>query len=298
MTDPRPDLTEAQDTDEIHRIAAQLAAWGLRNGHCDVDNVVDWVLDHPHEEKLPRGSHGLNPTRHHIVTGAQYAADTFVPGLRTKQFDPTALALLGGRIAGSGARHEKYLLAAVQLCEKYETWTPVITGPLLADLTGVSENSASKVLRQWSVTLADGFFTKVTYDGIRGHGRIWHVNPDWVPVPKVVHEPGCNRSASRCRCRKKGYLSLAADKIDNPNCDRFRAWLEAMPPNSPVTVTATCRALGITRAAATKLLREHEGTQWLKSGTYAGGRRRTSKGWVRQGQTWFTEDKDRSSGHD
>ena len=53
MTDPRPDLTEAQDTDEIHRIAAQLAAWGLRNGHCDVDNVVDWVLDHPHQHYTP-----------------------------------------------------------------------------------------------------------------------------------------------------------------------------------------------------------------------------------------------------
>ncbi len=291
----KPDLCEATDTDEVYMLAFKLAAWGLRNGECTEFDAVEWVLSHPHDAKLPRGSSGkLNPTKHHIVKGAGNAADSFIPGLRTGSFDPEPLHELAARIGGSGVTHERYLLGVVALCHKFSTFTPVITGPLLAEVVGVNPSNAGEVLRKWSQTLAFGLFTKVTYDGERGHGRVWSVDVGWVPTSKPKHLEGCNRSRDRCRCpglSQNGVSIFAAVKIDPPKCDSFEVWVSGLKSGTPVSVTDTCKNTGLTRHAATKALKAAEGSL-LKTGTYAGGRvrRRRSDGkfsWVRQGETWF-----------
>lgn len=307
---PKPSLEDATNTDEVYDLAYRLAAWGLSNGECDEYSAVDWVLDHPHEAKLPRGSRGtLNPTRHHITQGAQRAADQYAPGVRTAEFDPEPLHELAARISGSGVNHEKYLLGVVALCLKYETLTPVITGPNLAEVVGVHEQAAYKVLRQWSTTRAYGFFTGVSYDGIRGHGRVWTVDPDWVPRSRPKHLPGCNRSKSRCQCpglSQKGISIFSAEKdsytkvrqsgagTSPPRQDpsaEFAEWISTLPAKTPLDATAVARQLGVTRHAATKLLREQEGgllaegtcpSGWTSQKDPDGRRRR-----ARRGETWF-----------
>jgi hypothetical protein len=296
LPDPKPDLGDASDTDEIYDLAYRLAGWGLRKGECDEHSAVDWVLDHPHEAKLPRGSHArLNPTRHHIRKGAERAAEQYVPGLRGTAFDPEPLHALAARVSGSGVTHERYLLGAVALCFKYETLTPVITGPLLAQVVGVHEQAAYKVLREWSDTLARGFFTAISYDGERGHGRTWTVDPGWIPASKPKHEPGCNRAKSRCQCPRlsqNGIPIFTAEKDSYTKVRQFVEWVATLKPRTALTVTSVARELGITRAAATKLLRTHQGTI-LDEGTFQGRiRQRDNDGraqWV-SSERWFVAD--------
>ncbi|BBY62192.1 hypothetical protein [Mycolicibacterium helvum] len=303
----KPDLSDASDTDEVYRLAYELAAWGLRNGECDEFDAVDWVLGHPHESSLPRGSSGRpNATEHHITSGAKAAAESYVPGVRAKEFDPDPLHELAARIAGSGVTHERYLLGAIALCHKFETLTPVITGPLLAGAVGVADPVAGRVLSEWSTTMAGGFFSGVTYDGVQGHGRVWAVDVEWTPEAKPKHLPGCNRSRARCRCpglaegcRKTGDLSLTAAKDRSPKLRHtrrditaeFAQWLATLERRAPLTVTGVAKQLAISRAAATKLLRAQQG-ELLDEFTYPGGqkRRRQADGtyaWTKQGETWF-----------
>lgn len=290
--DPKPDLGDASDTDEVYSLAYRLAAWGLRHGECDEHSAVDWVLDHPHEAQLPRGSRArLNPTKHHITSGAKSAVEDYDPQKR-RSFDPGPLHELAARVSGSGVTHERYLLGVIALCLRpgYQTYTPVVTGPLLAEVVGVSKQNATEVLRKWSDTLAYGFFTRVSYDGIRGHGRVWTVNPEWVPVSKPKHEPGCNRSRARCRCVSQNGLPIfAAVKDRSPKVRQFEEWATTLSQHTPLTVTSVARELGVTRAAATKILRDHEGTL-LHEGTFKGRlRQRGADGkfrWV-QGERWF-----------
>lgn len=292
---PKPDLCDACDTDDVYRLAYDLAAWGLRNGECDEYTAVDWVLNHPHEAKLPRGSHArLNPTEHHIRSGAAVAVEKFTPGLRPA-FNPDALHELAARIAGSGVTHERYLLGVIALCFEYETLAPVVTGTNLARVVGVAKQNASEVLRKWSTTLAYGFFLdRPSFDGQHGHGRVWPVNVGWVPTSKPKHEPGCNRAKGRCKCpavSQNGLPIFAAAKDRSPKVRQFEEWVTSLKPDTAVTVTDVCVATGATRYAATKQLEAAEGTL-LKVGTYAGGRvrKRGADGkprWVRQGRTWF-----------
>lgn len=289
--DPKPDLGDACDTDEIYSLAYKLAAWGLRHGECDEYSAVHWVLDHPHEAQLPRGSRArLNPTEHHISSGAARAVEKFDPEMRITQFDPEPLHALAARVSGSEVTHERYLIGAIALCFKLETLTPVITGPMLADVVGVSKQNATEVLRKWNQTLAYGFFTGVTYDGEKGHGRVWTVNPAWVPASKPKHEPGCNRSRARCRCVSQNGLPIfAAAKDRSPKVRQFAEWVATLKPRAPLNATSVAKELGITRAAATKILREHQGTI-LDEGTFVGRvRQRGPDGrsrWV-SGERWF-----------
>jgi hypothetical protein len=296
LPDPPDDLLleNAGNTDEIFHLAFKLAAWALREG-MPGSEVVDWVLGQPRDGQLPRGSHArLNPTRHHVKSGAARAVENFIPGLRPA-FDPVPLHELAARVSGSGVTHEKYLLGVIALCFKYETLTPVITGPLLAQMTGVADQVAGKVLRKWSDTLAYGFFTGVSYDGERGHGRVWSVDPAWVPASKPSHEPGCNRARGRCRCSgvsQNGLSIYAAAKDRSPKVRQFADWVSGLKAQTPLTVTDVARELGVTRHEATKLLKEQQG-KLLVDGTWPGGRvrKRDSSGnfrWTRQGRTWYT----------
>jgi hypothetical protein len=64
----------------------------------------------------------------------------------------------------------------------------------------------------------------------------------------------------------------------------------SLKPGASLTVTDVCKALGVTRHAATKLLEAAEGTL-LKQGTFPGGRvLQPGRGYVRRGKTWFTHD--------
>lgn len=287
------DLHNACNTDEIYALAYRLAAWALREG-MDPGDVVDWVLDQPRELRLPRGSRGrLNPTRHHVKQGAARAVEQFIPGL-SNGFDPDPLHELAARISGSGVTHERYLLGVIALCLKYETLTPVVTGPNLSEVVGVSKSSATDVLRMWGSTLAYGFFSGVSYDGAAGHGRVWTVNPDWTPASKPVHSKGCPRG-KRCSCGVANTLTYHSQlrKIGKAKCDSFEAWLQGLKPGSGVTVTDACKATGLTRYAALTRLRAAEGSL-LQVGTFAGGRvRKRGPGgkwtWVNQGETWFTK---------
>lgn len=292
----KPDLDDACDTDEVYRLAYELAAWGLRNGECDETNAVDWVLEHSYAPRLPRGSSGrLNPSRHHVLRGSTAAVDNYNPSAHRPVFDPEPLHALAERVSGSGASHERYLLGAIALCHRFQTFTPVITGPLLADAVGVSPPAAYRVLGEWSSTLAGGFFSGVTYDGERGHGRVWEVDPGWMPVSKLKHQPGCNRSKSRCRCRNSVYLSFTAakdsyTKVRQPDVE-FAAWLGTLERRTPLHVPDVAKHLGVTRAVATKLLRSQQG-HLLDEFTYAGGmeRKRLTNGkfvTVKSGERWF-----------
>jgi hypothetical protein len=292
----KPDLLHAGDTDEVYRLAYELAAWGLRNGECDEVSAVDWTLGHPCEYELPRGSHGrLNPTAHHVTKGAEAAVEGYEPWTHRAEFDPEPLHDLAERISGSGVKHERYLLGVIALCHRFQTLTPVITGPLLAGAVGVAKPVAGRVLAEWSNTLAGGLFTGVTYDGKRGHGRIWTVDPGFMPVPKLKHDPGCNRSRSRCSCRTTGDLSFTAAKDRSPNprqpAVEFAEWLATLGRRTPLTVSDVAKQLGVTRAAATKLLRSQQG-KLLDEFTHLGSmtRKRTRDGnfaQVRTGETWF-----------
>jgi hypothetical protein len=295
LPDPPEDLSleNASDTDEIFRLADDLAWWAMRRG-MDPADVVDWVLDQPREAKLPRGSRGLNPTEHHVRSGAQKAADNWIGGLKPS-FDPDPLHELAARVSGSGVTHERYLLGAIALCFEKQTVTPVITGPLLARVTGVSEASAGEVLRKWSDTWAYGFFTGVTFSGERGHGRVWAVDPGWIPTSKPKrHLPGCSRSGGRCKCTMAhSAISISAAVEDRSGKVRhFEAWVTSLKSGAAVTSTDVCKALGVTRAVSTRLLKAAEGSI-LKTGTFEGGRvrKRGPDGkyrYVSQGQTWFT----------
>lgn len=291
--EPKPDLLDAADTDEIYSLAFRLAAWGLRHGECDEANAEEWVLGHTHEDKLPRGSRRrLQSTERHVRKGAEHAAGKFIPGLALREFDHDRLHDLAARVAGSKCRDERYLLGAIALGHRYRTTTPVITGPLLAEVVGVNDATAGRVLKRWSDTLGCGFFTGVKYDGERGHGRVWAIDSDWQPPQRSIHAPGCNRSRSRCSCRKIGDLSLAGlSKIDRPKCDTLDAWLSTLQDRAPVTVTDVCRRLGWTRAVATAELENAMG-RTLDTATRPAGRARKrgpNGNWYscRQGRTWF-----------
>lgn len=281
----KPSLEGAGTTDEIYDLAYRLAAWGLRNGECDKHSAADWVLGHPHEAKLPRGStERLQSTERHITKGAEEAARKYDPSKhRRRKFDPEPLHELAARVSGSGVKHERYYLGAIALCHRLETYTPAITGPMLAEVVGVSVKCATRVLLEWNRTLGYGFFTGVRYDGIPRHGRVWSVALDWQPTDGK-HETGCPRG-KRCNCRKKGYLSLQAEQIDNPKRDTFEEWVSALKPRTSLTVTEVCRKLTLTRAAATELLRSHQGGL-LDDETHPGS--------GTQGRTWFVASPDRT----
>lgn len=290
--DDKPGLENATNTDDINRLGYELAAWGLRHGECDEGSALEWVLSHPHEAKLPRGSQGrANPTKHHIGNGVRDAVDGFNPDLvlvGKPRFDPEPLRRLAARISGSGVTHERYLLGVIALCHRHTTLTPVVTGPSLADAVGVSKQKATDVLRKWNQTLAYGFFTGVSYDGEPGHGRVWAVDPGWQPISKPKHLPGCNRSRSRCQCpgvSQTGLPIFVATKDRSPIMRQtgrdtgaeFNRWVSGLEPRTPLTVTLVAGELGVTRYAATKLLRGAQGG--LLDEATAKGRRR--------GETWF-----------
>lgn len=292
MLNPPEDyeLAGALDTDDIYRRAYCLAGWGLRNGECDEYDAVDWVLDHPHEGRLPRGSSGrLNPTAHHIRKGAEAAVENYIPGLG-KAFDPEPLHELAARISGSGVTHERYLLGVIALCHKYETFTPVVTGPLLAGVVGVGAASAGAVLRKWGDTLAYGFFSgRPSYDGVPGHGRIWPVDVDWTPVSKPKHLPGCNRAKGRCQCPGMSQSAISIFAAVKDRYGEVRQWLDSLKWKQGVTVTDACKALGVTRAEAEKILRSEEGRTF--SGVSEPSTRQTRKGIVRTPRTWLVADR-------
>lgn len=282
------DLTQASDTDDVNRLAAGLAAWALRQG-MHPDTVVDWVLEQPREVKLPRGTHGLNATAHHVRKGAEYAVDTFDPAAARPTYDAAPIEALRKRIKASGLKQEPYLLGVTNLCDKYETVTPVITGANLAEASGKGKRGADKVVAEWARTFAYGLFTGVRHDGVRGHGRVWTVNVEWEPIAPTTHEKGCRRG-DRCTCAKSAQNSvsiLTADKIDALKRARFERWLQGLPAGSPVTVADCRKATGLTAHKAGQRLRDAEGTL-LKEGTWEGGWVRKNGRRVRQGETWFT----------
>lgn len=278
-TKPKPDLFQAGDTDEIHSLANRLAWWGIENGECGPDDAVDWVLCHPRPDMLPRGSDGRpNKTEHHVKSGARIAAENWDETKRRRKpdFNPACLEPLESRIAGSGVARERYLLAVLKLCRDHETVTPTVTGPSLADAAGVASPVASRVLKDWSGTLADGFFTSVSYDGEKGHARIWAVNLDWSPAPRFKHEPGCNRSKARCGCRKKGYLYLQRCRDRSPKVRQFEKHVTSLSPGDAVTIKDVCRHMSAAGCAMTtyeaKQALVSEQGNLLASGTYPGGR--------------------------
>ena len=281
-------LTSAYDTDEIFKQALRLAGWAMRNGMPEHE-VLDWVLEQPREEILQRGSRS-DKTAHHVTQGVKLAIESFDPNVAAgSDFDPEMLHELASRIAGSGTKHERYLLGVVALCHKYRTFTPVITGVNLGEVVGTSRQAAADVLRAWSKSRADGFFTKVTYDGTPGHGRVWWVDVDWQPVGLPVHEPGCNRAKSRCKCRKTLYLSDSAVKIGKAKCDT-QEWLNSLEWQQPVTAAEAATALGLTKAAAAKLLDSERG-KTFESAVVEAGTRRTATGVTRTPRTWFVADR-------
>jgi hypothetical protein len=294
LPDPKPDLEDATNTDEVYALAYKLTAWGLRNGECDEYDALDWALSHPHEAKLPRGSKGRpNPTAYHIGSGVRNAVESYDPE-RVGAFDPEPVHALAARVSGSGVTHERYLLGVLALCFEYKTLTPVVTGPNLARVVGVAEPTAGEVIREWSRTHAYGFFTDISYDGVGGHGRVWTVDPGWEPVSKPKHRPGCNRSKARCSCPGLSQSALSiftAVKDRSAKVRQFEKWVADQKPRTPITVSDVCRMTGLSRKAATDLLRSHQGGGLLDEGTWPGGRRRRRENgkwrWVNQGETWF-----------
>ncbi len=280
-------LTEASCTEDIYRLAYCLAGWALRNGMPEWE-VLDWVLDQPRELTLPRGSSGKpNRTEHHVKSGAKNAIEKFDPGLLGGSWDPEPLQELAARVEGSGAKHERYLLAAIALGLRYRTNTPVITGPLLAELAGVTKAAASRVIGLWADDLAGGLFTQVTFDGITGHGRVWTLDTSWKPLPKLIHAPGCNRARARCSCRTSVDLSFTAAK------DRYtnqRQWLDGLQWKSLVTARDAAKELGLTLAAAEKLLRSEEG-KTFDVGHVKAARRTARNGVVRTPRKWVVADR-------
>lgn len=286
MNDDRPDLFDASDTDEVNLLAYKLTAWGLRNGECTEHTAVDWLLEQPRPETLPRGSRGIHQnTLHHVRLGARKAVEKYDPTIKAYNFDAALINKLRECVAGSGCMDERYLLGALDLCDKYQTYAPVITGPLLAQVTGVSVQAAGKVLSRWRGTMAHGFFSEKSYDGQRGHGTVFSVNLDWLPVMKFKHLPGCNRAKARCDCLSQSSRSIfVATKIDKPNCDTehaFRELVETGKPRDEFTIESVTTALAITRAAASKLLRKYQDCYFSGSSIPADRRRRTAETWIR-----------------
>ncbi|MBS1692274.1 MAG: hypothetical protein JST91_08635 [Actinobacteria bacterium] len=216
------DLRSAVDNEEIFLLAGKLARWALRNGVVDAGGVEEWLVSQPREDRLPRRSTGrLQATERPVRNAGKGTAEWWDPSARP-EFDPEPLHALASRIAGSGVTHEKYLLGVIALCHRYETLTPTVTGRNLAEVVGVVWTTANDVLRTWSKTLAYGFFTGKTYDGVKSHGRVWTVDPEWVPVSKPKHAKGCNRARDRCSCglsQNTLHIPFRPEQICSAKCD-------------------------------------------------------------------------------
>lgn len=107
----------------------------------------------------------------------------------------------------------------------------------LAAISGNTVPVTARAMNRLASSLGGGVLLGVSYDGVYGHSRLWHLDP--------------------CFRRGEGYICICKH-ISNPltgtpEC-RFVEYVEPLPPGTEVTVTLIASELSITRPAAKKLL--------------------------------------------
>lgn len=252
---------------DFNRRAFTVALWFV--GHeLSEDAYVDFVSTSGVGIGYPR-----NDLTKRLRKTYQDAEDKYDPARAGGSLPPgfaDEMAALYEAIDGSTRRDKLHALALVQ--HAINTGHNPVNASVrqLADISGRTLEATRKVMERWQRTLGDGLLLNVTYDGVHGHSRLWHIDP--------CYRPGM---VDICTCKN----------ICPPSGDpetRFREYVEPLPMDPELTVSKVAAELAITRPAAQRLLRKYTDTYF--GGGFFGGdpkNRLPAKWWREPPKPWL-----------
>lgn len=197
------------------------------------------------------------------------------------KYDP---ALAGGSAAPGFAEDMTELLTAVEADPKHKNKAVCLaliqhainTGrnPVhassrqLAAINGNSIPVTGRSMNRLAESKGGGLLHEVTYDGVYGHSRLWHIDPCYRPQQGYI-----------CTC-KNICNPPTAENLDPES--RFVEYVESLPVATELTVTTVASALSITRPRARKLLDKYT-AEYFGGGFYPGDRKtRTPAKWWKE----------------
>lgn len=239
--------------DDFNRRVFTAALWFV--GHSvSEDDYVDYVSSSDIGLSYPRKDLGKR------------LAKTYADA--EEKFDP---ALAGGSVPPGFADEMTLLYKAVDSEPKFPNkklvlaliqhslntgYNPVhASARQLAALTGGSVPVTARSMNRLAASACGcRLVTRVTYDGVYGHSRLWHINTEYQP--------------------DKGYICTCKN-ICNPPADpetRFREFVEPLPHGTELTVTRIASELSVTRPVAKRLLEQHT-DEFFGGGCFEGDRK-------------------------
>lgn len=231
------------------------------------DESVDWVLANVEYDGKPNGH---RPLVTHTVSRAYEKYDPRLAGGSVPPGFADEMAALYAAVEASDIRLKAHVLALIQLAINTGHNPVNASARQLAAISGKSVQKTAEAMNKMASSLAGGVLTGVTYDGVYGHSRLWHLNPGWA--------------------EGEGYICTGL-YISNPSTTnheaRFREYVEPLPMGTELTVTTVASKLGITRPRARKLLDQHV-DEYFGGGFFEGERRtRRPAKWWREPQKPF-----------
>ncbi len=242
--------------------AFTVALWFV--GHeLDEDTYVDFVSTSGIGVGYPR-----NDLTKRLRRTYQDAEDKYDPALAGGSLPPgfaeEMAELLKAVESGYSRRDKAHVVALIQHAINTGHNPVNASARQLAAISGKSVEATAKVMnRIASRACGCQLVTRVTYDGVYGHSRLWRINPAYRP-----------RKVDICTCKN----------ICEPSADpetRFCEYVEPMPPGTELTVTLVAAELSITRPAARRLLDKHL-DRYFSGGYFTGDpKTRTPAKWWR-----------------
>ncbi|WP_326544660.1 hypothetical protein QGN31_23355 [Mycobacterium sp. 2-64] len=203
----------------------------------------------------------------------QDAEDKYDPALAGGSAPPgfaEKMAELYEAIEGSTRRDKAHALALVQ--HAINTGHNPVNASVrqLADISGRTLEATRKVMERWQRSAGDGLLLNVSYDGVYGHSRLWHIH--------TCYRPG---KVDICTCKN------ICPPLGDPEA-RFREYVEPLPMGTELTVSLVAAELAITRPAARRLLDKYT-DEYFGGGFFAGDRksRLPAKWWREPTKPWF-----------
>ena len=258
-----PDLVAAmgefiEHRDDLYKIACRVAQ-RFRVRNIPEDDCVAWLVDSGMD--LNYGDR-LTQYEYQITRAVSWTYASFDPAKASSGGPPgpgfvEGLERLRAAVEASNMKDKKYMLGLVQHALN-TGFNPVnCSSRQLAALVGIKSNDkANEAMNRLEATLGGGFLRSVTYDGVIGHSRLWHLNTDGEGDIYIMHEIYVPPSAHSAQAEQ-----------------RFVEWVSAAPVGADFTITSVSKYLNVSRGKARALLDRYQDV-YFGGSFFPGGRTR------------------------
>jgi hypothetical protein len=241
--------------DDLYRIGCRVGNRFMARGIPE-EQCLAWLVDSGMD--LVYGDR-QSQYEYQLARAVRWAYDTFdeEKAARGGSPDPNfveGLEKLQAAVDGSNIRDKRYMLGLIQHALN-TGFNPVnCSSRQLAALVGVkSWDKANQAMNRLEATLAGGFLKSVTYDGVIGHSRLWHLNTDGEGDIYLMH----------------GIYVPPSESAES----RFVEWVSEAPIKAEFTITSVSKYLNVSRGKAKALLDRYRDV-YFGGSFYPGGRNR------------------------